>query len=181
MASLPVAMINPTKNDTTLLIEVNQNPCQATLMEPLQNVSRLQLVYFRCAHLTVFPPEFLYLELDAISARPRLHTSTSQNQTWTATEHYPPRPSNYPLLFDLANQGTPATYPIIHGYQGKMGMVIEDIGRLSDLKVKLCDGKQIPVAFGTETVLSLTFRVWYEGKRNLDPSEQIRLYSRFGN
>ena len=166
------------KLDTVLSICLNRNPGHVTLSEPLYNVDFIRLDYFRLANMSAlwWPAPQLYLELDNLKARPRLTSNVIRSGDWSSTISAPPTAAHYPLYFKTDPIDTGAR--IIYGRQH---LHIEDIGRLSDFEVKLCGPQQTPIEFDVNTVLQLVFTVHYQGKRNLDPNEHVRLYSKYQN
>lgn len=177
------------KLDTIVNIEINRNPCDVVLQEPLLNVEWLELQYIRLSDLPSanFPPKYLYLELGGLRNGPRLTTNVIRDGTWNSTTHPPPSNHNFPLHFEVSTQGLNNVavvdwpYRVIHGYQHGINFLVEEFGRLSDFNVKICGADHLPIPFEAETVAQLVFRAHYQGKRNLDQGEQVRLYSRLHN
>ena len=175
------------KLDTIINIEINKNPAHVVIPESLQNVEWIQLEYFKLANLAdaLFPPSFLYLEIMNIRERPRLLANVIRDGDWTATTHNHPTSNHYPLC--CKNEingwiaGDPTATKVVHGKQTNMAFLVEDFGRLSDFTIRILGEDQQPIAFDTETIAQLLFRVHYQGKRNLDPSEQVSRYSKLHN
>lgn len=174
------------KLDTIVNIEINSNPSNVVLNEPLTNVEWMELEYFRLTDLPDpnFPPKYLYLEITNLQSRPRLVTNVVRDGSWNATTHSPPTNHNFPLYFKLGTQSTGLVtgleYPVkvLHGKQKGVNFLVEEFARLSDMQIRVCGPDQAPIAFGPETVAQFIFRAHYQGKRNLDPASQVRLYSR---
>lgn len=168
------------KLDTILNICLNRNPGHVTLSEPLYNVEFIKLEYFRLSgcNAAIASPH-LYLEVDNLKARPRLVTNVIRSNDWTSTINTPPTASHFPLY--VKSDAIDFGFHIFHGKQSHMNFIVEDFGRLSDFQVKILGANQTPIAFDPQTVVQLVFRVHYQGKRNLDPNEQVRQYSKFQN
>lgn len=169
------------KLDTILNVVINRNPYNVVLSEPLYNVEFLQLEYFRLSNMGVFlyPPAQMYLELNNLKSRPRLVTNVIVSNDWQSTISLPPTGAHYPLYVKTDPISTGAR--VIHGKQSHMNYIVEDFGRLSDFQVKIIGPDQTPITFDVQTTAQLVFRVHYQGKRNLDPNEHVRLYSKFQN
>lgn len=177
------------KLDTIVNIEINSNPSNVVLNEPLLNVEWLELEYVRIVDLpdAGFPPKFVYLEIEGLQNRPRLTTNIIRDGTWVSTTHPPPSTHNFPLYFKLDQQGTGVVsgleYPVkvLHGKQKSINFLVEEFARLSDFRIKLVGANNQPLTFAANTVAQFVWRAHYQGKRNLDQSEHIRLYSRLHN
>jgi len=171
-------------NQTTVMVNINKNPCWVTLSESLQNVELLKLKYFRVVDLpdtADFPPRFLFLDVQGMRDRPCL-TTNKPDISWGSTTVSPPSGLGYPLYFKLEEQ-EPATtdgwnHFVIHGDQTLLGWHLKDLNRLSDFCLSLRNERNLPLTFGVDTVAMFIFEVHYRGKRNLEPAEQVKQYSR---
>lgn len=165
-------------------VTMNSNSYHVTLMEPLEQVESMYLEYFKIVNLPLanFIPKFLYLDIQGLRDRPKLNLNKTNG--WTSTVISPPSAHGYPLYFKLDNEFVPGvqdTYRVVHGWQKKMGFHVGEMNRVSDFKVTINNEAQIPIPFAADTVAQLVFKVRYLGKRNLDPNEQVRQYSKFQN